>query len=171
MADKTSLIVTSTDTNGKSFSKTYTSINPNASKGELRTFAQGLNSLTKNTYEGAAVVKRTEIPTDPTDPCFVVTPTVIPHAKIMMSGAVVYGMFSYEGDARTPTLSGKRPEYAQIQCNESGFTITNTLSYATFGGSVDCTFTLTLPAAGSYKAVSVDVTITNANGEYIVDIN
>lgn len=61
MANKTSLIITSTDTGGKTFNKTLTDVNAHASADNLKAFAQGLNSLTTNTFNGAALVERTEI--------------------------------------------------------------------------------------------------------------
>lgn len=61
MANKTSLIITSTDTSGKTFNKTLTDVNAHASAANLKAFAQGLNGLTKNTYDSAALVERTEI--------------------------------------------------------------------------------------------------------------
>ena len=61
MANKTSLIITSTDTSGKTFNKTLTDVNAHASAANLKAFAQGLNGLTTNTYDSAALVERTEI--------------------------------------------------------------------------------------------------------------
>lgn len=61
MANKTSLVITSTDQSGKTFNKTYTCVNSGASAENLQTFAQSLNGLTKNTYGSAALVERTEI--------------------------------------------------------------------------------------------------------------
>ena len=66
MANKTSLIITSTDTGGKTFNKTLTDVNAHATADNLKAFAQGLNGLTTNTYNGAALVERTEI-VDTTD--------------------------------------------------------------------------------------------------------
>ena len=67
MANKTSLVITSTDQSGKTFNKTYTCVNSGASAENLQAFAQGLNGLTKNTFDSAALVERTEIPSDATD--------------------------------------------------------------------------------------------------------
>lgn len=172
MADKTSLIITSTDTGGKTVNKTLTNINPGATKGELRKFAQGLNSLTTNTYEGAAIVQRTEIPTDANDPCFTVTPTTIVHDRIKAGGTEFYGMFTYEYGNRVPTLSGKKLSYLDITVSELGFKIVNTTPSGELRQSRDAnvTFTLTLPAQDSYRAASVDVTITGVHPDYIVDI-
>ena len=61
MANKTSLVITSTDQSGKTFNKTYPCVNSGASAENLQAFAQGLNGLTKNTYGSAALVERTEI--------------------------------------------------------------------------------------------------------------
>lgn len=61
MANKTSLIITSTDTGGKTFNKTLTDVNAHATAENLQAFAQGLNSLTTNTFNSAALVERTEI--------------------------------------------------------------------------------------------------------------
>ena len=68
MSNKTSLIITSTDTSGKTSNKTLTDINPATSSASLKSFAQGLIGLTDNTYDGSAVVERTEIIDDADKP-------------------------------------------------------------------------------------------------------
>ena len=172
MANKTSLVITSTDQSGKTFNKTYTGINPDASKGELRAFAQGLNGLTKNTYEGVAVVTRTEIPSDENDPLFTVTPTTIVHDRIKTGGREFYGTFSYQGGLRTPTVTGQTLSHLTITASDFGYKIVNTkpegTSVPNAGDTV--TFTLTLPALSNYPAASVDVTITGVDASKIIDI-
>lgn len=170
MADKTSLIITSSDTSGKTSNKTITDINPATSVASVRAFAQNLNNLTTNTYEGAAIVTRTEIPTDATDPCFVVKPTVIPHDSINEPDEKVFGFFSYAGWGRTPTISGQKLSYIDITVNQNGFMIENVGQHAQISDIDDCTFTITLPASPPYKAVSVDVTITGCDASNIIDI-
>lgn len=64
--DKVSIIVTSTDTNGTVKQKSYTYISPDATNGQLKTFAQAANSLTKNTYNGSRKV--TQVNLDTADP-------------------------------------------------------------------------------------------------------
>ena len=49
MADQ-KVIITSTNTNGQTFQKTLTDINPDAGNTELKTFAQMLYAMTDNTY-------------------------------------------------------------------------------------------------------------------------
>lgn len=61
MADKTSLLITTTDTHGKQSTKTITNVNSEASTSNLLTFAQGLVDLSDNTYDSAALVERTEL--------------------------------------------------------------------------------------------------------------
>lgn len=61
MANKTSLIITSTSTGGKTFSKTLTDVQGKADPADLKAFAQGLTALTTNTYNSAALIERTEL--------------------------------------------------------------------------------------------------------------
>lgn len=55
---KTSIIITSTDTTGKTLQKNITDVNPEATNAQLVTFAQGLNALTTNTYNGTSRVNK-----------------------------------------------------------------------------------------------------------------
>ena len=96
MANKTSLIITSTDTGGKTFSKTLTDVNANASATDLQAFAQGLNGLTKNTYGSAALVERTEV----------VDKTELPLARASITiGDTVYTEADVDMTQTIPTLT------------------------------------------------------------------
>ena len=96
MANKTSLIITSTDTGGKTFNKTLTDVNGNASAADLKAFAQGLNSLTTNAYESAALVERTEI----------VNKTDLPLAHVEFKiGGRTYTEADADTTQTTPTLT------------------------------------------------------------------
>lgn len=64
--DKVSVILTSTDTSGAVKQKSYTYISPEATNGQLKTFAQAANALTKNTYNGSKKV--TQVNLDTADP-------------------------------------------------------------------------------------------------------
>ena len=63
MADKYSVVINSKDPSGKSLSKTISSINPSAQPSDLKAMAQGLNALTKNTYDSAERVARENVDT------------------------------------------------------------------------------------------------------------
>ena len=63
MADKYSVVINSKDSSGKNLSKTISSINPEAQPSDLKAMAQGLNALTKNTYDSAERIARENIDT------------------------------------------------------------------------------------------------------------
>lgn len=57
----TSIIMTSTDQGGNKLQKTLTSINPNASAADIRTFANAVNGLTTNNYVGTNRIDKTNL--------------------------------------------------------------------------------------------------------------
>ena len=57
------LIITSTDTGGNKNQTVLTNINPEASNGTLKNFAEQFNALTNNTYVGTIKVDREDITT------------------------------------------------------------------------------------------------------------
>lgn len=57
----TSIIMTSTDQGGNKLQKTLTSINPNASAADIRTFATAVNGLTTNNYVGTNRIDKTNL--------------------------------------------------------------------------------------------------------------
>lgn len=57
----TSIIMTSTDQGGNKLQKTLTSINPNASAADIRTFASAVNGLTTNNYVGTNRIDKTNL--------------------------------------------------------------------------------------------------------------
>jgi len=61
MADKTSIIVNSTATGNKKVQKTVTNVNPNATDNQMYQFAQALNALSTDTFEGAVRVDRKDL--------------------------------------------------------------------------------------------------------------
>ena len=64
MSDKASIVINSVrDGKDKSMSVGY--INPNATPQQLITFAQGINSLTQNTYQGTTLVEKTDLVVKP----------------------------------------------------------------------------------------------------------
>lgn len=70
MADKTSLIIESTDQSGKKLSRSVTDIKPDATNEQLRTFAQRFNALSTNTFEDAIRVQRRSVGTEKPAPTF-----------------------------------------------------------------------------------------------------
>lgn len=64
--DKVSVILTSTNSSGTVKQKSFTYISPEATNGQLKTFAQAANALTKNTYNGSKKV--TQVDLDTADP-------------------------------------------------------------------------------------------------------
>ena len=64
MAD-TSLAITSTTPQDKKITTTITYVNPNMNNSDLKTFAQKLNALTNNTYEGATRIEKNDVDTAP----------------------------------------------------------------------------------------------------------
>ena len=59
-----SIIIKSTDTNNKVNQKTITFINPEASNADLKTFAQGLNALTTNSYNETVRIEKINVDTE-----------------------------------------------------------------------------------------------------------
>lgn len=66
MADKSSIIINTTDRTGKEKSMSVGYINPNATPAELIEFAQGINNLTDNSYQNTTLVEKTELVNKPT---------------------------------------------------------------------------------------------------------
>ena len=64
---KTSVILTARDESGKDLQKSLTDINPDATNAQLMTFAQKLNSMTKNTYISTTRVDKINCDTEPGD--------------------------------------------------------------------------------------------------------
>lgn len=60
MADnkKTSVVLTTTDQQGKKLQKTFTDINPNATNAQLVAFTRALNALTSNVYQETSRVDK-----------------------------------------------------------------------------------------------------------------
>ena len=61
MADSTSVIMGLTTTSNKKTSKSITNVDPNASAGDIKTFVDGLNSITSDTLTSITRVQKTDI--------------------------------------------------------------------------------------------------------------
>lgn len=59
-----SLIINSTDTTGKKLQKSITNLNPNITNATAKEFAQKLNALTTNTYNGAIRINKIDVDED-----------------------------------------------------------------------------------------------------------
>ena len=57
----TSIIIESTDTNGKKYQRALTSVDSTATNAELKSFALSLNALTGNTYVAGTRVERIDL--------------------------------------------------------------------------------------------------------------
>ena len=65
MAEKTSIIVNSIATGNKKVQKTVTNVNPNATDNQMFQFAQALNALSTDTFDGAVRVDRKDLESTP----------------------------------------------------------------------------------------------------------
>lgn len=61
---KTSIIINSTDTAGKSAQKTFTDVNPDATNDQLATLGQMLAAVSSNTYQGTTRIDKTDCDTE-----------------------------------------------------------------------------------------------------------
>lgn len=79
-------------------------------------------------------------------------------------------MFNYEylGEARIPTLSGKKPPNLDYTASENKITLRRTAQGYTGEGNAICT--LTLPATSQYKEATATFTITYCDEAALVDI-
>ena len=162
----TSVILASTDTTGKKLQKTLTNINPSATSTQLKTFAQGLNGLTTNTYIETNRIDRITCDTDTgstsTTPPAKTTPTLTLQTSTATTAQIFSAMegdeglfeieYTYDGDG---TLS-VATSYADIVA-----TVDQDFLYVAFIGE-GSTGTVTLYASEGteYAAASVTFTIT-----------
>ena len=66
-----SIIINSTDaTTGKKSARAITNVNPKATNAQIKTLAQGLNGLTKNTYNSATLIEKTDLDVAKNNPAF-----------------------------------------------------------------------------------------------------
>lgn len=102
MATKTSIIIKSTDDNGKATSRSVTDVSSKATNSQLQAFAEALNDTSTNTYQSSSKVQTTDLDTE--------EPTKLPRNAYMthvvnshtqtITGAI------YTGDITTPPEEG-----------------------------------------------------------------
>lgn len=76
--------------------------------------------------------------------------------------------FEYLGEARIPTLSGKRPPNLDYTATASNIKLTRTDQGYTGEGNAICT--LTLPATAQYREATATLTITYCDEAALIDI-
>lgn len=112
-----SLIINSTDTTGKKLQKSITNLNPNITNATAKEFAQKLNALTTNTYNGATRINKIDVDEDDEGGGLTPTPTTskriptltLPYRRYDTdnSGSPdVYAPITYDGDGVVKTTKG-----------------------------------------------------------------
>lgn len=162
----TSLIINSTDTAGKAVAKSYTAINPDATDAELRDFATKINSLSDHTLDKIFRVDKKDITVDNRlDPNLTISPT----SWHKDEGTHTINL-TYEGEDRTVTVSGKKPD---------GFTITTTArqviassenAFVVMGDTENATMYITVAGDDTYKDATAEFTWTDYEPSDYVDI-
>ena len=171
--DKVSVILTSTNTSGAVKQKSFTYISPDATNGQLKAFAQAANSLTENTYNGSKKV--TQVNLDTADPgqqkqetTITLSKTSCTIAELKNSGDTgsVFAQITTNSDG---ALFVKQSAFTNSQSVASVIYTTSNGTYVMFFSVADHTgqvqtvpqtVTIYQAESNTYKAASVDFTIT-----------
>lgn len=158
---KTDLKLYSVDqVSGKKQTTTITYVNDTANSDTLKTFAQHLNSFTRNSYDSADRVQTINVDTEqvPVPATPKTEPTLTITGNWHMDGSDLVSSFTYDGDGIitaycvTPQNDSMFCRVNQTMKNVSIYNITTSVS-----------FTLYLTASETENYASKTVTITNPN--------
>ena len=155
-----SIVVTSTDTNNKTITKTITNVNPDADNDKLATWGQMLTALTDNTYTKTDRVDKANCDTAPSKQTATLTlsPTSVT-AATMNQGSTQNITYTYNGDASTIQFGTPNTGIAySIQSKNN-----NTFAIKQVDQSMTVTageLIISFPETDNYKAVSATFTIT-----------
>ncbi|MBR1806477.1 MAG: hypothetical protein IJ774_08850 [Selenomonadaceae bacterium] len=167
MADKHSIIITSTTPSGKTNQKAIPYVNPQASSAAMKRFATAINATTDNTISAIERVDRVDI----TDAKFDPQLTVTPDTAVLDSTKLTFEV-SYLGDG-TITLTGKKPINGAGGLTYNANTkqiVNNSNSGIVVQGGETYTTTVELSETDDYAAATATITWTNAEEEQFEDI-
>lgn len=141
--------LTSTDTSGKSTTKTISDVSTTATSAQYKSFAQGLISLTTQTYVRTDLVTTTNIDTEE---ALRPTPTLTTGDFTKSGSNIYYASIQYSGDGvvcAKVTSSGDNIPYVRVS---------NDNIYLSKNGAVSgSTITVTLTATGTEDYAPVTV--------------
>ena len=151
---KTSVILTSTDLSGKKLQKTLTNINTNATAAQLKTLAQGLNSLTTNTYVETGRVDKIvcDLETGKTTPTLTLATASAAKATVAAAEGAYANEITYNGDGVLTVLTSGANIVATIEGD--------TLYVAFIGEGATGTVTVYASEGATYAAANVTFTIS-----------
>ena len=167
MADKHSIIITSTTPSGKTNQKAISFVNPNATSAAMKKFATAINATTENTISAIERVDRIDITNVKPDPQL----TVTPNTAILDSAKLTFDV-SYLGDG-TITLSGKRPTDGAGGLTYNAETrqiVKREISDLVPKAANAYTTTINLSETEDYAAATATITWTSAHPDRFVDI-
>lgn len=156
----TSLIIKSTDPNGKTQNKTITNVNPDCSNEVLKTFGQKLNALTQNFYGETTRIDKTNCDLESgggtLTPTFTFERTSFTQSEITAASNVFAIPFTYNGDGTVFFTNANCNRYAGLFLNSGKLCITGSEKTMAWEMSPIKIFAT---AGENYKATDV-VTIT-----------
>lgn len=167
MADKHSIIITSTTPSGKTNQKAIPFVNPNATSAAMKRFATAINATTENTISAIERVDRVDITNAKLDPQL----TVTPNTAVLDSAELTFDV-SYLGDGAI-TLSGKRPTDSAGGLTFNAGTkqiVKDEASGLIPKGAETYTTTIELSETDDYAGATATITWTNAHANMFVDI-
>lgn len=168
----TSFIIDSVDANGKKYTKTVPYVNPDATNEQLRALAEGLNSLTSNTYVSGTRVEKTDFLDDgglDRYACIVGNLAKISGESFNSEGVMTLyfrylPLFDYDKIEDDPdvkiTISGKKPRGATITtepvAGQLKITITKPEGTTYQLGQKNIPFSVHINSTGGYAAATAD---------------
>ena len=169
MADKHSIIITSTTPSGKTNQKAIPYVNPNANSVEMKNFATAINALSENTISAIERVDRVDITNAKLDPQLTVTPDT---AILQRDGSEMTFDVSYQGDG-TITLTGKKPINTAggltYNANDRQIVKDGISALIPQGGETYITV-IELSETETYLGATATITWTNADASQFTDI-
>lgn len=171
MADKHSIVITSTTPAGKTNQKAIPYVNPNASSAAMKRFATAINATSDNTISAIERIDRVDITNAKFDPQLTVTPDT---AILPFEGERLTFEVSYLGNG-TITLSGKKPISSAGDLTYNANTKQIIKSQLGSGvivpqGPETYTTTIELSETEDYNGATATITWTNANANQFEDI-
>lgn len=161
MADKHSIIITSTTPSGKTNQKAISFVNPNATSAAMKKFATAINATTENTISAVERVDRVDITNAKLDPQLTLTPDTVEVQQLVEGGSVTVNI-NHLGNG-TLSISGVRPAIAgSAVLNGKTLTITGDPVWPEAPkGDATATLTVTLGETEEYSAATAIFTYTN----------
>lgn len=163
MATKISAVLTVTDTNQKTASKSLTDISPTADKGRIVNLARALVALTTGTLDGVELVTKEDITNEKPAPNL----TVTPNTANGLSGDAMSFQLAFDGDATptaSPTLKGQYGGFTYNAANKT-FNVAATQGLPYIEHPTTITVTISLPETSQYKAATATIEWQNMQAD------